>query len=193
MEKIEEKKYLSDKITEWMDNNKKVVSIINFALYMLFVIIFIIITINMNDGLQKYINTLNYYPEQEYSQLEQELRNIVVESDGIHPEKLSNDSIYYDISYKESSDFEGQYTIELTDDVTVTGKIGKDFKKENLIIERKYKSASEFRRTQNILTFIATTLIPLFTLFILNLLVLIFMVVLLIIEKFIKKICKNKE
>lgn len=192
MEKTEEKKYLDDKITEWMDNNKKLMWIIRISLYIVFVIIFIIITINMNGGIQNYIHNLNYYPEQEYSQLEQEVQNIIVESDGIYPEKLSNDSIYYDISYKKSSDFEGQYTIKLIDDATVTATIGEDLKKENLIIEREYESA-EYRRNQYVSDITGTLLIPLFALGFLYFLKHVLLLAIFITEVLIEKICKNKK
>lgn len=192
MEKTEEKKYLDDKITEWMDNNKKLMWIIRISLYIVFVIIFIIITINMNGGIQNCIHNLNYYPEQEYSQLEQEVQNIIVESDGIYPEKLSNDSIYYEISYKKSSDFEGQYTIKLIDDVTVTATIGEDLKKANLIIEREYESA-EYRRNQYVSDITGTLLIPLLALVFLYFLKHVLLLAIFITEVLIEKICKNKK
>lgn len=69
-----------------------------------------------------------------------------------------------DISYKEQSNSEGKYTITLTDEVTITGTIGKDFKKEDLIIEREYKTESEYRKNQYIQTITGIVLIPIFPL-----------------------------
>lgn len=160
MEKTEEKKLLSMKISNWIVNNRKKMWGITFAIYGIIVIIFAILTIIANGGLQESLYLLNDYPEQEYQELEEILRDIVVECDGIYPEKLPNDSIKYDVSYKEHSNFEGKYTITLTDDVTITGTIGKDFKKENLIIEREYETESEYRRQQYVSTILGNTLIP---------------------------------
>ena len=162
MEKTEEKKLLSTEIVNWIKNanNRKKMWGIAFAVYGIIVIVFSILTIIANGGLQESIHILNDYPEQEYQELEDILRDIVVETDGIYPENLPNDSIKYDVSYKENSSFEGKYTITLTDKVKITGTIGKDFKKENLIIEREYETASEYRRQQYVSTILGNTLIP---------------------------------
>lgn len=162
MEKTEERKLFSDKISDWVGNHKKKIRLSFFAIYIIFVIIFAIITVNMNGGIQTTLHLMNDYPEQKYQQLEQELKNIVVESDGIYPEELSNDSIKYNISYKEQSNSEGKYTITLTDDVTVTGTIGKDLNKENLIIEREYETESEYRKQKYVITIARIVLIPIF-------------------------------
>ena len=181
MEKTEERKFFIDKVSGRVNNHKKKMWLSAFAIYIIFVIIFAIIIINMNGGIQIILHIMNDYPEQKYQQLEQELQNIVVESDGIYPEKLSNDSIKSDISYKEQSDSTGKYTITLTDDVTVTGTIGKDFKKENLIIEREYKTENEYRKNQYVTTIAGLVLIPIFPiLFIIFIIDVIFFIICLI-------------
>lgn len=181
MEKTEERKLFSDKVSGWVDNHKKKMWLSTFAIYIIIVIIFAIITINMNGGIQTTLHLMNDYPEQKYQQLEQELQNIVVENDGIYPEELSNDSIKYDISYKEHSNSTGKYTITLTDEVTVTGTIGKDFKKENLIIEREYKTENEYRKNQYVPTIAGIVLIPIFPiLFIILIIQVIFLIIYLI-------------
>ena len=178
MEKTEERKFFSDKVYAWKGNHIKKICLSVFAIYIIFVIIFAIITVNMNGGIQTTLHLMNDYPEQKYQQLEQELQNIVVESDGIYPEELSNDSIKYDISYKEQSNSAGKYTITLTDEVTVTGTIGKDFKKENLIIERGYKTENEYRKNRYVSVIAGIVLIPIFPiLFIILIIEVIFLII----------------
>lgn len=186
MEKTEERKVFSDKVSNWVDNHKKKIRLSIFAIYIIFVIIFSIITINMNGGIQTSLHLMNDYPKQQYQQLEQELQNIVVENDGIYPEELSNDSIKYDISYKEQSNYEGKYTITLTDDVTITGTIGKDFNKEDLIIEREYKTESEYRRQQYVSTIAGIVLIPIFPILIIALIILVLLLIIYLIELLVK-------
>lgn len=186
MEKTEERKLFIEKLIDWVENHKKKIWLSIFAIYIIFVIIFAIITIIANGGIQENLNLLNNYPEQKYQQIEQELQNIVVECDGIYPEKLSNDSIKYDISYKEHSDFEGEYTITLTDDVTITGTIGKDFKKEDLIIEREYKTESEYRRNQYVSAFVGTTLIPVLALWFIVLILCVLLFIIALIDCLVK-------
>ncbi len=186
MEKTEERKLFSDKLLNWVENHKKKIWLSTFAIYIIFVIIFAIITINMNGGIQTTLHLLNDYPEQKYQQLEQELQNIVVENDGIYPEELSNDSIKYDISYKEQSDSEGRYTIILTDEVTITGTIGKDFKKEDLIIEREYKTESEYRKNQYFSTIAGIVLIPIFPLLFIALIISVLFLIIFLIENLAK-------
>lgn len=141
MEKTEERKPFIEKVNDWVSNHKKKIRLSAIVIYIISVTIGAIIDINLNGGIQEPLD----YPEQQYQQLEQELKNIIVEGDGIYTEELSNDSIKYDISYKEQPDSEGKYTITLTDDVTISGTIGKKLKKEDLIIEREYKTESEYR------------------------------------------------
>ena len=186
MEKTEERKLFSDKVSNWVDNHKKKIWLTTFAIYIICVIIFAIITINMSGGIQTTLHLLNDYPEQKYQQLEQELRNIVVEGDGIYPEELSNDSIKYVISYKEQSNSEGKYTIKLTDEVTITGTIGTDFKKEDLIIERQYKTESEYRKNQYVPTIVGIVVIPIFPFFFIALIIYVLFVIIILIENLIK-------
>ena len=152
MEKTEEKKFLSDIIINLIENHKKKIWLCTSVLYVIFVIIFAIITINRSGGIQSIL--------QKYQQLEQELQNIVHESDGIYIEELSSNSIKYYISYNEQSNSAGKYTIKLTDEVTITGTIGKDFKKENLIIEREYETEREYRKQQYISITMVITIVP---------------------------------
>lgn len=192
MEKTEERKLFSDKVSNWMDNHKKKIRLCIFAIYIILVIIFAIIIINMNGGIQTTLHLMNDYPEQKYQQLEHELQNIVVESDGIYPEELSNDSIKYDISYKEQYNSEGKYTIMLTDDVTITGTIGKDFKKENMIIEREYETEGEYRKQQYVSTIAGIVLIPTFPiLFIVLIINLLYPIICLI--EFLVKWCNSRK
>lgn len=178
MEKTEERKLFSDKVSDWVGNHKKKIWLSVFAIYIIFVIIFAIITINMNGGIQTTLHLMNDYPEQKYQQLEKEMKNIVVEGDGIYPEELSNAYIKYDISYKERSNSEGKYTITLTDEVTITGTIGKDFNKEDLIIEREYKTESDYRKQQYVSTITGIVLIPIFPiLFIVLIITVIFFII----------------
>ena len=182
MEKTEERKFFGDKVSDWRNNHIKKIWLSVFAIYIIFVIIFAIITVNMNGGIQTTLHLMNDYPEQKYQQLEQELQNIVVESDGIYPEELSNDSIKYDISYKEQSNSAGKYTITLTDEVTVTGTIGKDFKKENLIIEREYKTENEYRKKQYVSTIAGIVLMPIFPILFIILIIEVILLIIYLIE-----------
>ena len=194
MEKTEEKKFFSDIYVSWIKNHRKKIWLCTSAIYVIFVIIFAIITIKANGGIQASLHLLNDYPEQEYQQLEQELQNIVLENDGIYIEELSNDSIKYDISYKEQSNSAGTYTITLTDDVTITGTIGKDFKKEDLIIEREYETENEYRKQQYVSAVLGITLIPVTLICFINLFFCFFFLLIIIIEfliKYFRKISKK--
>lgn len=155
---MEKMKIFSVKVSNWLNKHKKKIRLLLY--YIISVIISAIIIIDMRGGIQATLHLMNDYPEQKYQQLEQELQNILVESDGIYPEELSNDSIKYDISYMEQNNSEGKYTITLIDDVTITGTIGKDFKKEDLIIEREYETESEYRKQQYVSTIAIILLIP---------------------------------
>lgn len=62
--------------------------------------------------------------------------------------------------YEEHSDYEGKYTITLNDDVTVTGTIGKDLKKEDMIIEREFETESAYRKSQYVPAIVGTALLP---------------------------------
>lgn len=155
---MEKMKIFSVKVSNWLNKHKKKIRLLLY--YIISVIISTIIIIDMRGGIQATLHLMNDYPEQKYQQLEQELQNILVESDGIYPEELSNDSIKYDISYMEQNNSEGKYTITLIDDVTITGTIGKDFKKEDLIIEREYETESEYRKQQYVSTIAIILLIP---------------------------------
>lgn len=194
MEKTEEKKFFSDILVSLIENHRKKIWLCTSIVYVIFVIIFAIITINANGGMQTSIHLLNDYPEQKYQQLEQELQNIVHENDGIYIKELSSDSIKYDISYKEQSNSEGKYTITLTDDVTITGTIGKDFKKENLIIEREYETESEYRKQQYVSAILGITLIPVILICFINLIFCLFFLLIIIMEfliKYFRKISKK--
>lgn len=194
MEKTEEKKFFSDIYVSWIENHRKKIWLCTSITYVIFVIIFAIITINATGGIQASLHILNDYPEQEYQQLEQELQNIVLENDGIYIEELSNGSIKYDISYKEQSNSAGTYTITLTDDVTITGTIGKDFKKENLIIEREYETENEYRKQQYASAILGITLIPVILICFINLIFCFFFLLIIIIEfliKYFRKISKK--
>jgi len=191
MKKTEEKNYLSYKILEWV--RKKFWRIAS-VLYAILVIVCTIITINMNGGIQEVLHILNDYPEQEYQQLEQELQSIIVECDGIYPQKLSVNSIKYDISYKEHSDFKGEYTIELTGNkARVTATIGKDLKKEDLTIERNYKTESDYRRGNYRSIFIALLLMPIFLILGIFFILYIFLFLFSIIEYFVRVYAKTKN
>lgn len=188
----EEKKYLSDKLSDWRENHKKLIYLIAFILYSILAIAFVISIVNGNGGMQATLHGMNDYPEQEYRQLEQELQNIIVENVGIYPEKLSKDNIRYNISYEQYNDFEGEYKVELTDTVTVTATIGKDLKKEDLKIERGNKTEKEYRRSQWLPMIVGIILIPAYEVLILYVIILILYSVILIIEFFIKLYNKNK-
>ena len=190
MEKTEERNLFSDKISHWVGSHKKKVWVSISAIYIIFVIIFSIIIINnTNGGIQAIQSFMNDYPEQEYQQLEQELKNIVVESDGIYPAELSNDSIQYDISYSE-----GKYTITLTDDVTtITGTIiGNDFKKEDLIIEREYKTEGEYRICHYLSNIAAILLISSFTFCFIALIIKLLLSIIYLIERLVKRYTAKK-
>lgn len=182
----EDKKYLSEKLVDWSGNHKKLFWLINFMLYSISVIAFVIITVNANGGMQATLHVLNDYPEQEYQRLEQELQNIIVEDDGIYPEKLSKDDIRYSISYKEYNDLEGEYEVELTDTETITATIGKDLKKEDLKIERERKTENEYRRWRWLVEIVEIILLPAMAFCILYIIILLIFLILLIIELFIK-------
>lgn len=160
MEKTEERKLIIEKLSDWVDNHKKKIWLSVSAIYVIFVIVFAMIVINANGGIQAIKHSLNDYPEQKYQQIEQEMQNIIVEKDGIYPEELSNDSIKYEIVYEEQSNSEGKYTITLTGDVTITGTIEKDFDKEDLKIEREYETESEYRKNQYVGFIVPIILIP---------------------------------
>ena len=186
MEKTEEKKFLSDIIINLIENHKKKIWLCTSVLYVIFVIIFAIITINRSGGIQSILHLLNDYPEQKYQQLEQELQNIVHESDGIYIEELSSNSIKYYISYNEQSNSAGKYTIKLTDEVTITGTIGKDFKKENLIIEREYETEREYRKQQYISITMVITLVPVIAICFIGLILILLLLLSYIIDNIIK-------
>ncbi len=188
----EEKEYLSDKLEKWKYNHKIMIRLIVFTLYIIFVISLAIILVNLNGGMQSTLHVLNDYPEQEYKQLEQELQNIIVEKDGIYPDKLSKDDIRYDISYHEYNNFEGEYNIELTDSVTVTATIGKDLKKESLEIKREEETENEYRRSQWSSAIIGILVLSLIPILILILIIIVCMFILVVIEGFIKLYNKNK-
>lgn len=180
-------KLFSEKLVNLVDNGTKINWIIISALYFIFVIVFAIIVVNANGGFRQISHAINNYPEQEYLHLEEELQNIIVENDGIYPQKLSGDSVKYDLSYKETSDSEGKYTIVLSkDSVTITGTISRDLKKENLVIEREYGTGSEYKK-QTLIHFIAGQLLlpilpTLFSMIFFTLLFLIFYLILIFIE-----------
>ena len=186
MEKTEKRKLFSERVFDYVDNHQKKFWLSIFAIYIIFVIIFSILTIYANGGIEKNLSLLNDYPEQQYQQLEQELQNIVVENDGIYPEKLSNDSIQYDILYEEHSDYEGKYIITLTDDVTVTGTIEKNLNKKDLIIEREYKTQNEYRKSQYVSAILGTALIPVLILCFIFMILLILFLIISSIEHFIQ-------
>ena len=77
----------------------------------------------------------------------------------------------------EQNNSEGKYIITLTDDVTITGTIGKDFKKDNLIIEREYETEGEYRKLQYVSTIAIIVLMPILPImFIYVLLIIIFII-----------------
>ena len=193
MEKTEEIKLFTDKVVNVLVNHKKVIRLINCAVYVIFVIIFTMITIYANGGIQSTMHLLNDYPEQKYQQLETEMRNIVVEREGIYPEELSKDSIYYEISYKESSNSEGKYTITLTDDVTITGTIGKHFDKEDLKIEREYETESDYRKNRYVPAIVLIILIPLLALAVIILFLNLLLLIIFIIEILVKLCISHKK
>lgn len=189
MEKTEERKFFSDKLFSWIVYHKKNIWLSSFAIYIILVIIFVIITINMNGGIQSTLDVLNDYPEQKYQQLEQEMQNIVVDLHGIYPAKLSSDSIKFHILYNNS---EGKYIITLTDEVTITGTIGKDFKKEEMIIEREYQTASEYRKHQYFSTIYLILLIPILPLCCIAIIIHLIILIILLIEFLFKRVNSHK-
>lgn len=161
MKKTEERKYLDDKILEWANKHKKILWLICSIVYIISVIAFTILIVDVNGGPEEFWHSLNYYPEQEYQQLEQEMHNIIVEGDGIYPERLSNGDIKHDITYRETESSEGEYKIILkSDNVTVTGTIKEDLKKEYLIIERKHETENEYKKEQYVPTVMGILILP---------------------------------
>ena len=163
MEKNEKRKWVSKKILEWVINHKKNICL---NLYIVLVMIFTMAITDECGGIQATIDFLNYYPEQEYQQLEEELRNMIVEGEEVDPKKLSRDSLEYEISYKINSDNEGMYAITLSetlteDLVTITGEVGKTLKKEELKIERDFEKASEYILTKYVAVIFAILLMSL--------------------------------
>lgn len=191
MQKTEGRGVFSEKLFAWVQGRRKMIGLFFLALYIIFVITFAVCMVIANGGVQGIAHKLNNYPEYSYQQLEQELQNIIVENDGIHPERLSNASIKYDISYQQHSSFEGEYTVKLTDDVTVTAKIGKDFKLKKEGIEREYKTEGEYRIQQYFSTFIGVLGVPLLFILILFLMGYFLLLIISIILEIISKIKAN--
>ena len=190
MKKTEEREFLCEKLHNWAVNHKKKIWL---STYVIFIIAFAIIIIIGNGGIQATVHSLNDYPEEKYQELEQELQNIVVERDGIYPEELSNDSIKYEIVYKETSNSEGKYTITLTDGATVTGTIGKDLKKEDLIIEREYKTKRAYRADMYSILFFGLLTIPVIPTIFLFLIINLFCGIILSIEYLFRWYLKKKD